>query len=580
MDKSALWFIFLAWLLTGLCSCRPAAVVSVRTSPSTDEPLIFVDRSVECGIDFQHQIDLPGSFFMPEIMGSGCAMLDFDRDGDLDVLLVNLGNGYSSGKTLQPPMHRLYEQIEQGRYVDVSERAGFQGRGLGMGVAVGDVNNDGWPDVYFASYGPDQLFLNQGQGRFIDVTEESAIENLHWGSSACFVDYDRDGWLDLFVANYVDYADRPCTRLGGGHRDYCGPQLFPGTQAKLFRNVTGESNAVEVSGIRSARFRDVSLESGIAAQRGPGLGVAAADFNSDGWPDLYVANDQTANFLWINQQNGTFTEEAILRGCAYDGQGNAQASMGVALTDLNRDFDFDLFLTHIDGERSTLYVNQHGQFTDATIAAGLGSVTLPFTGFGTAFVDLDLDGHEDLVIGNGRVKRPESTSADSITADFWYPYRQRGQILMNRGNGHFRERHSERDALIQARELSRGLAAGDLDNDGDLDLIVNRIGTRAAILINHLPRTGNWVRFKLTNPKRGGRDAYGAVIKVAAGNRHWVRCCQPGTSYQSSNDPRIHVGLGTIDQLDQCEVIWPDGTRSEFPVDEVNREYVLEQPAQ
>ena len=322
-----------------------------------------------------------------------------------------------------------------------------------MGAAIGDVNNDGHPDIYVSTFGPDRLFLNAGDGQFCDVTEVAGIENLHWGASACFVDYDRDGWLDLFVVNYLDYADRACTRVGGGGRDYCGPQLFPGTAARLFRNVTNEETPRDGSldanqqVPRTVRFRDVTLESGIAHQRNPGLGVAAADFNNDGWPDLYAANDQTANSLWINQRNGTFVEEAIERGCAYDIQGNPQASMGVALGDPDHDGDLDLFVTHLDGERNTLYLQQaDGSFDDATIRAGLGTVCLPFTGFGTTFGDFDLDGDEDIVIANGRVKRPDGFRL-SANGDFWEPYRQQGQILLNDGTARFREVTGGRDGF-------------------------------------------------------------------------------------------------------------------------------------
>lgn len=578
----------LASLLVSCGTVTSDRPVGSLPAQSSDE-VFFSDRATELGVDFVHEIDPPGSYLMPEIMGSGCALLDFDRDGDLDILLVNLGTGYSRGET-GPVRHRLYEQIEGGKFVDVSERADLVTRGLGMGVAVGDVNNDGWPDVYMSNYGPDHLFLNRGDGRFLDVTEAAGVENLHWGASACFVDYDRDGWLDLFVANYVDYADRACTRVGGGGRDYCGPQVFAGTAARLFRNVTGESASLEVDSRPSesprdvVKFRDVSLESGIAGQRLPGLGVAAADFSGDGWPDLYVANDQTANSLWINQQNGTFIDEAIARGCAYDIQGNAQASMGIALGDPDRDQDLDLYLSHLDNERNTLYLQQPGGvFEDATIGAGLGMVSLPFTGFGTAFADLDLDGDEDLVVANGRVKRPDSTrpvsksvQAESAATHFWDPYRQRGQILLNDGKGKFQEWIGRRDGLIAAEQPSRGLAIGDIDNDGDLDLVVNRIGARAAVFINEATRRGHWLRVKVTDPRLGGRDAYGTLVTVVAGSQQWIRCVQPGTSYLSSHDPRVHIGLGNVDRIDRIEVKWPDGKQSQWEAAEVDRDYVVE----
>lgn len=593
-NRVATWRCMLMLLVTigSLTSCRdrqnqPAGLAG---NPATDQ-VYFVDRAAAVGIEFRHQTDPPGSYFMPEIMGSGCAMFDFDRDGDLDVLLVNLGTGYANGRTSQPVSHRLYEQVEANRFVDVSAKAGFISRGLGMGVAIGDVNNDGLPDVYFTCYGPDQFYLNRGEGHFEDVSMAAGIENLLWGTSACFVDYDRDGWLDLFVANYLDYADRACTRVGGGDRDYCGPQLFPGTAAKLFRNVTGETNGGEAapsdSKTSAVRFRDVSVESGIAAKPGPGLGVAAADLNGDGWPDLYVANDQTANHLWINQRDGRFVDEAIERGCAYDIQGNAQASMGVAVGDPDGDLDLDLFLTHLDGEQNTLYLQRaEGQYEDVSIASGLGAATLPFTGFGVGFFDLDLDADEDLVMVNGRVKRPtESTpktaASGAPTGDFWQPYRQRGQLFLNDGAGSakFREVTSQMDALLTGLSLSRGLAMGDIDNDGDVDLLVNRTSEPAALYINEHPRSGAWVRLKVVDRQWGGRDAYGAVVTIVSTGGKVMRLVQPGTSYMSSHDARIHVGLGKIDRLEHVDVVWPDGVATSFPIHEINREHVLERPS-
>jgi len=557
---------------------------------SDGEAPLFREATSEAGIDFIHRTEPPGSFFFPEVNGSGAAFLDFDLDGDLDIYLVNLGTGYlnpgvgeaSDGRHT----NRLYEQIGIGRFEDVTAKSGLGDAGYGTGVAVGDVNNDGFPDVYVTNYGPDRLYVNRGDGSFSDVTDEAGIDNPAWGVSACFFDYDRDGWLDLFVANYIDYHRRKCTRVGGGDEDFCGPQIFAPVADRLFRNMTGhdwedetERRGADVK--RTVRLEDVTLSSGISTVRGPGMAVTCGDFNQDTWPDLLVGNDRTANFLWINQKNGSFSEEALLFGLAYDPQGNAQASMGVTLGDVDGDNSFDVFLTHLDGERNALCLNERpAVFHDATVARGTGASSLRDTGFGTALFDIEHDGDLDLAIANGAVSRPanepEPGGIPADLPDFWRRYAQPNRILLNDSTGQFRTFFSARDPFVSTAEVSRGLAVGDLDNDGDVDLLVTNTAGRARLYCNDAPKRGGWLILQAVNPVWGGRDDYGAVVTVTADDQQWKRLIQPAYSYQCSNDPRAHFGLGAIDRVDSVTVVWSDGEKESFPGCSVNQFVVLE----
>jgi len=336
------------------------------------------------------------------------------------------------------------------------------------GVAVGDINNDGWPDLYVSKYGSDRLFLNH-EGKFEDITAAAGIDNPRWGTSACFVDYDRDGWLDLFVANYIDYYPSQRMIPASGVEDYSGPNIFQPVPAKLFRNVAGE-------GEKQPSFRDVSFETGIDAKPGPGLGVLPADFNGDGWVDLYVANDAKANSLWINRGGKSFVDEAIQAGAAYSAAGAPQASMGVTAGDVDGDGRQDLFMTHIDGEYSTLYLQiAPGMFEDRTLTSGLASPTIPTTAFGTALMDLDLDGDLDLVIANGHVRRPQGIAPASSVESFWRPYSQRNQIFLNGGDGFFSIVNAKDDGFTAQPHVTRGLAVGDIDDDGDLDVVTSEV---------------------------------------------------------------------------------------------------------
>jgi hypothetical protein len=525
-------------------------VVSCRNSES-DPPQStsavapwFLDITEKSGIRFIHDAGPTGSWFMPQIMGSGAALFDFDNDGRLDIYLIH--NGGPSGKKNQ-----LYHQEKDGTFKDVSAGSGLDVAGFGMGVAVGDVNNDGLPDVLLTEYGKIRLFLNNGNGTFKDVTKESGLENNLWGTSAAFFDYDRDGWLDLIVVNYVEYDHaREC--LNSGERDFCGPNVFKGTVAKLFRN-QGQAG--------TPLFEDVTLKSGLSRKPGPGLGVVCADFNGDGWPDIFIANDSKANHLWINQRNGTFTEEAEARNVAYNGYGQMLGNMGVTIGDVAGSGLFDLFVTHLTDESNTLWRQEsRGLFKDGTVAARLAIPGWRGTGFGTVLADFDHDGWPDLALVNGRVLRG-SVQNDGGLDPFWAKFAERNQLFANDGSGRFVDL-SPTDPFSQPPGVSRGLACGDIDGDGALDLLVTTVAGPARLYRNVAPKQGHWLMIRAIDPARR-RDAYGAVITVHAGGRRWLGFINPGQSYLCSNDPRAHFGLGELDHVDSIHVQWPDGDAAE-----------------
>jgi hypothetical protein len=442
---------------------------------------------------------------------------------------------------------------------------------------VGDVNNDGVPDVLVTQYGGVKLFLNNGNGKFTDITREAGLDNPHWGTSAAFVDYDRDGWLDLVIVNYVDYDPSLDCTSARGERDYCHPSLFMGTVAKLYRNL-GRQPGVKPGGVR---YQDVTLTSGLGRLAGPGLGVLCADFNGDGWPDIFVANDAQSNCLWINQRNGTFKQQALARGVAFNGMGRPQGNMGVALGDIDGDGLFDLFVTHLTEEYHTLWrQGPRGLFQDRTAAAGLAHSLWRGTGFGTVLGDFDHDGALDIAVVNGRVARGERSGANAGVDPFWQPYAERNQLFANDGTGQFHNISGKNRSFCGTPNVARGLACGDLDGDGALDLLVTTVGGRARVYRNVAPGRGHWLKVRaLLDRAHGCRDAYGAEIRVRAAGRRWIRLVNPGCSYLSSCEPAAHFGLGEIRRVDSIEVIWPSGPRRReiFRGGSIDRTVVLRQ---
>ncbi len=548
---------------------------------TSGEPWL-ADVTEEVGLSFVHDAGPVGKYFMPQALGSGVAVFDFDGDGLLDLYLLQ--NGGPDGRRNQ-----LFRQIPGGRFEDVSAGSGLDIAGYNMGVAVGDVNNDGRPDVVVTQFRGVRLFLNNGGGRFTDGTASAGLNNPAWATSAAFLDYDRDGWLDLVVVNYVDYDPTwPCTSLNG-MPEYCPPKVFPGRVTQLFHNLgqRGTQNAergtegAPRSALRAPRFEDVTVASGLGRLPGPGLGVICADFNGDGWPDIFVANDGQPNRLWMNQKNGTFTEEAASTGVACNTLGQAEAGMGVALGDVDGDGLFDLFVTHLTEETNTLWLQgPRGLFRDRTAAAGLKGPRWRGTGFGTVLADFDQDGLPDLAVVNGRIARA-AAAANPALGPHWGLYAERNQLFAN-DDGRFRDASPANGAFCGTANVARGLAWADLNSDGALELVVTTVAGPARIYRNVAPRRGHWLLVRAVDPALSSdphrpRDAYGAEIRVrpAGGEKARLGLINPAGSYLCSSDARAHFGLGPTAAVESIEVAWPDGTTETFPGCDADRTLVL-----
>jgi tetratricopeptide (TPR) repeat protein len=537
-----------AALIGGACRNAHEEASPVVAAYAPDDGRTFVDASASAGLHFTHDAGLDGSHFMPEIMGSGCALFDADGDGDLDAFLVGFG---PHAPATPRACSALFAQGDDGRFIDVTASSGLVGVPQGMGVATGDVDNDGDLDVYVTGFGADALFRNDGALHFTDVTSLAGIGDPAWSTSAGFFDYDRDGWLDLFVANYVDYDAQRDHCLGAlGEPIYCGPTGLRGIPSVLYHGEGG------------GRFRDVSAEAGIAALPGKGLGVALADFSGDGLPDIFVANDREPAFLWINQGNGRFTEEAMRRGCAVNEFGESEAGMGVALGDVDGDLALDLFVTHLTREKNTLYLAHGGRFVDASSAAGLATPSLPYTGFGTAFLDLELDGDLDVVVVNGAVQREPTIGDDAGVDAFGRAYGETGQLFVNQGKARFDDASATSGDLAEST-VGRGLATGDVDDDGDVDLLVTAGAGPARLLLNQTQRHGHFLLVRAIDDALH-RDAVGATVTVRVGGTSHVGVVTTACSYLSACDPRLHFGLGQATAVEGFEVTWSDGSTERF----------------
>jgi len=533
-------FFFLLYCCLG---CGAESETPEKNAANKMQAPWFEEVASASGLDFEHIRARTIRYWLPEIMSAGAAWLDYDGDGDLDIYLVQ-GGDLDSIKP-DSPGDRLYRNRGDGTFEDATNEAGLGDQHYGMGCAVGDYDADGDVDLYVTNVGPNVLYRNNGNGTFTDVTARAGVGDTGWGSSAAFVDYDDDGKMDLFVVNYIDWSPQREIECfaGGKERDYCHPSNYNAPATSVLYHNPG--NGV---------FADVTRDAGISTAKGNGLGVTLGDFNQDGRVDIYVANDGTPNHLWINQGNGTFAERALLTGCAVNREGIAEAGMGVAAFDLENDGDLDLFKTHLRDETNIVYRNENGLFDDITALTGLGAPSLPYTGFGTGFADFDHDGELDVYVVNGRVGRAQKSLAED-------PFAEPNLLFKGLGNRRFEEIFPRGGTSTSFIETSRAAAFGDYDNDGDTDILIANNGGRVRLLKNQASHKGRWIMFRALN--RHGLDAAGAMIGITASTGKQWRLVQVAYSYLSSNDPRVHFGLGQADRVNDIVVIWPGG-RKEF----------------
>jgi hypothetical protein len=558
--------LLLLIVVAGCGGAETSAPESVR--PSLDW---FTEQAQATGLDFVHVNGMSGERFIAEVMGPGVALFDYDNDGDLDVYCVQ---GQALRRSPVEPFEsqdRLFRNDLQvaadgartPRFTDVTARAGLVPRAYGMGVAAADVDNDGWTDLYLSRFGPDALLRNNGNGTFTDVFEKAGLTDPGWTVAVSFLDVDRDGWLDLFVSSYVRYSttsDIRCVAPNGAV-DYCSPQSYRPVPGRLFRNK------------RNGTFADVTVSSGVAAEFGPALGTLAFDANGDGWVDLYVANDGADNQLWMNRRNGRFENSAVLAGVAVNGQGKAEGSMGVDAGDFDNDGDDDLLIANLTGEGSTLYENDGtGSFQDIGAATGLRIRSLPYTGFGTAWFDADNDGWLDILTVNGAVETIQSLAA----AGDPFPLHQRKQLFRNTGKRRFEDVSASAGAAFTTSDVGRGAAFGDIDNDGDIDIVVANNNGRVQLLLNNRASGSRWVGVRAVGAS--GRDQLGALVSVvlADGAVRWRRVRSDG-SYASTNDPRVIFGLGVSGQPVRIRVQWPGGAAEQWPLTALNRWVVVQE---
>jgi len=554
----------------GLCSVPSCSRGPGSSNPSSPQsplrPPLFADVTAELGVQFLHDSGSRGEFMMPEHIGSGAALFDFDNDGRLDLYLIQCGGPKSGSR------NQLFHQEVNGKFRNVSAGSGLEVEGFGMGATAGDVNNDGLADLFLTEYGRVRLFLNRGGGRFEEITGAAGIDNARWATAASFVDYDRDGYLDLVIGIYVDYIPTVQCLDPAGAREFCGPQDFQPTVSRLYHNRGAAAGPGKVV------FEDVTVSSGFAGALGKALGVLCADFDGDRWPDIFVADDGLPNRLYINQRNGRFTEEAALRGIAYNAMGAAAGNMGIALADVNQDALFDLFITHLTHEQHALWVQgPRGVFQDQTARFGLASAPWHGTGFGTVMADFDLDGWPDLAFINGAIRRGSAHPGPPLPGliSFWHPYAQRYQLYLNDAHGQLVDVSSANPAFCGYTGVGRGLAFGDLDNDGAVDLVAVCAGGPVQILRNVASRSGHWFTVRAVDPALGGRDAIGAEVVVEGKGQRWWRLIQPSCSYLVSNDPRALFGLGPVDFVASIRVIWPDGKEELFTGGAVDRSMIV-----
>jgi enediyne biosynthesis protein E4 len=535
-----------------LARCGAAAAVSawpldLRAQPQGAPGFRLVDVTAAAGIDFRHNNGAYGGTLLPETLGSGCAFLDYDADGWQDILLIN-GMDWPGHKRRRTTL-KLYRNNRNGTFTDVTRAAGLDVELYGMGVAVGDFNNDGFPDLYITCVGQSRLFRNTGKGRFIDITKASGLGGREaFSTSAMWLDVDRNGLLDLFVCNYVRWSaehDVFCS-VDGKRKSYCTPEAYRGETCWLFRN-RGDGT-----------FEDVTATCGIFDSSSKALGVALIDHDQDGWPDIVVANDTQPNKLYRNQRNGTFKDVALEAGVALSDDGKARAGMGVDAADFANTGRAGIAITNFEGEMVGLYRPQEpGLYRDITMASGVGSASRTRLGFGCLFADMDLDGHLDLVVANGHI----DDTVRNISGNTGYA--QAPHLFRNQGNATFSDVAAAVGGGFAQPRVGRGLAYGDFDGDGDVDLLMTTNNGSPALFRNDQAAGHRSLRFRLQGVK-SNRDAIGAVVRIYHGGASQTRMVKSGSSYLSQSELPVTFGVGTRDRVDRVVIAWPGGSTEEF----------------
>ena len=533
--------------MAGLASCSSLGRLDALAGPLSGSPgFRFVDVTNQAGIQFEHNSGAFGGKFLPETLGSGCAFLDYDRDGWQDILLIN-GADWPGHKKRRSTL-KLYRNNRDGRFTDVTVHAGLDIELYGMGVAIGDYNNDGFPDILITCVGQNRLFRNTGKGTFVDVTSTSGLGKREgFSTSALWFDYDRDGLLDLFVCNYVKWSpehDVFCS-LDGKHKSYCTPEAYRGATCWLFHN---RGNGT---------FEDVTAASGIFDSSSKSLGVALIDENRDGWPDLLVANDTQPNKLYRNQRNGTFKDAAVEAGLAFSSEGKARAGMGVDVADFDNSGSAGVAITNFDNEMIGLYRDNGKTFDDIAPQSGVGSASRNSLGFGCAFLDVNLDGWLDFAVANGHIDETVRNIRGNVG------YAQPAQLFLNNGKGSFVDIAAEVGGGFGQPKVGRGLAYADFDRDGDLDLLITTNNGPAYLYRNDQLAGNHSIRFRLTGTK-SNRDAIGAVVRVSSGGATQSRMVKGGSSYLSQSELPVTFGLDKRDRIDRVTIEWPNGRTEEY----------------
>ena len=583
-NRIPLVLIFCTTLFFLACDRKPAkdsaaasqtppttSTAATQSSDQTAPKTLFTEITAQSGFDENPGPYPDGTYMTPEITPGGVALLDVQNTGRLDILTIcHPAPGPNAFKQTAP--NRLFRQTQGGKFIEVPGAAGLAGTGYHHGVAVGDIDNDGFTDVYITNYGsPDQLFHNNRDGTFTDITAQAGLKpppapEKNWASTAAFADFDGDGFLDLIVVHFATFdPNKKCPASDDpADLDYCGPHMFPGQLITLYHN---NGNGT---------FTDVTQQAGLDTP-GRGWGIIAAALTRDGPLEILQANDEEPNQLWVNQGDGKFADEAVLRGLAFNGAGNVEANMGVAVGDIFNRGALDVFITHITSETNTLFKNNgDGTFSDITPLAGMGPIDRPFTGWGCGIFDFDNDGNLDIAVANGRVNNGPPRG-DARVGRFWSHYAEPNLLFRGDGAGRFTNESANAGSFTSRPEVHRALAFGDLFNRGRLDMVTMNLDNTVRIFRNDAaPAANHWLQVL---PMLNKREALGAKVYLTSAGKRRVGVCLRAYSYLSSNDPRVHFGLGATTAIDSFEIVWPSGApkKERFDVPGVDRVLTLQQ---